>query len=753
MRIHQLAEEAKVTNRIMLETVRRMGIDVKNHMSKLGGDDLAFVRTELWPETTSTTAEPAPPAPTSSWLQVEDEQFDGITLRRRTELDYRHFQKEAIAFMTRQKSTLLADEMGLGKTIEAIGVINATDPERVLIVCPAFLRLNWKHELERWLIRFKDRPIELVDDKTYYKLRAKDSYIGIVSYTSLDKYHNVLSEIPWDVVIGDEAHKIKNPDSLQSRAFRKIKADRRILMTGTPILNRVSELWPMLDWLNPGQWDAGQETFASRWSHPEGMDHLNRLLTDRIMLRRRKREVLKELPPKQRQVIEFPLDGILERAVKEEMRQCEALEARRLALEQAVEDAQLLKTDAEYRQALTNLREWRIQRRAALSKIRHATARSKEPFVTRQIKLLLENEGKVICFAYHRDIVERIAKHFGKSAVFMHGETSMKERDRLVRQFQTDPETRLFVGGIGSSGQGITLTAASTVVFAELDWTPANLTQCEDRAHRIGQDADSVLCQYLVADGSIDARLATYLVLKQDIIDRTIDGDRVEIEDDLIDRVVWASVAKRPANEYQGETQSKPAAKPTEPSTVVSPAVPNPMPDVFWTQRSCHVVGSVIAYWKLGYPVESATAADVPYSDSIKTVTPIKDWVVSRKIDTTSNGIPDAAVCHLATAILAGQVAEEMLFGEADSSYTRDDNTFLDAMLAASGMPPDEARQWLAWREAVARRLLSESENILKALSIALVAAPTIDRKLIDTLLDETPDEEDESAIFKIENH
>jgi ribosomal protein S14 len=158
----------------------------------------------------------------------------------------------------------------------------------------------------------------------------------------------------------------------------------------------------------------------------------------------------------------------------------------------------------------------------AIAKLRHDTALAKVPAVIETLKDAVE-QGKVVCFAHHRDVVAAIAEAFGPVAVTLTGDTSMAARQAAVDRFQNDPTCLLFVGNIRAAGVGLTLTASSHVVFAELDWTPANVTQAEDRCHRIGQH-DSVLVQHLVLEGSLDATMARMLVSKQIVLDAALDN-------------------------------------------------------------------------------------------------------------------------------------------------------------------------------------------------------------------------------------
>jgi hypothetical protein len=181
-------------------------------------------------------------------------------------------------------------------------------------------------------------------------------------------------------------------------------------------------------------------------------------------------------------------------------------------------------TKEEYEEAVRELKAGSSAIFSELSKLRHEVALAKVPYVIEQLKELIEEEEKkVICFAHHKDVIAAIMAAFPGVAVQITGDTPMQARQDAVEAFQGNDKIKLFVGSITAAGVGLTLTAASHVIFAELDWVPGNITQCEDRAHRIGQ-TNSVLVQHLVLEGSLDAYIADTLVAKQTVIDQALDN-------------------------------------------------------------------------------------------------------------------------------------------------------------------------------------------------------------------------------------
>jgi SWI/SNF-related matrix-associated actin-dependent regulator 1 of chromatin subfamily A len=408
-------------------------------------------------------------------------------------LDYLPFQRAGIAYALGRDATLFGDEMGLGKTIQAIGVINATRPETVLVVCPASLKLNWRNELEKWLVN--ERRIDIVNGGGHPF--PADPDVVIINYDVLTKHAAELHTRQWGIVIIDEAHYCKTPKAKRTQAALAIKAGRKLLLTGTPIPNRPIELQPLAGYLAPEKFgnffgfakkfcDAHQNRWGWDFSGASNLAELQEQLRSSILVRRLKADVLDELPAKQRQVI------VLDRADYEEELRLEALA-----------EAALEVTSPEVRFE-------------ELSRVRHLLAIAKVPAILDHVRDL---DHPVVIFAHHKDVVAALASEL--DCVTLTGDHTTEERQEAVESFQRG-DAQYFIGTIGAAGVGITLTRASHVVFAELDWVPGNLSQAEDRCHRIGQH-DSVLVQHLVVDDSIDARQVHLVVDKQRVLDASLD--------------------------------------------------------------------------------------------------------------------------------------------------------------------------------------------------------------------------------------
>lgn len=424
------------------------------------------------------------------------------------------YQKEGILFCSSADSALLADDMGLGKSLQSIGVANITNPEKVLIICPNSLRLNWRNEWKKFSIQ--QLEIQIIHD-------VKEQITGgvvVLNYEKICKMKSKLQPIEWDLLIVDEAHRLKNKDAKTTQAIlgktgkkekiEPIKAKRKLFLTGTPILNRPNEIFTLCQACDPTGLGADWWKFVNRYCGAKqgrfgldisGATNLSELKENisRFTIRRTKDEVLQQLPKKREQVLLLEPDE----------NQLFALEAERLALSEKVDWMDLNLDDPKISLAINQI-----------AKFRKETALSKLPTCFEIFEDDLEN-GKLVVMAHHREVVEAIFNKFERShgAVMIHGGVDMEERQKAVDRFQKDPSCLLFVGSILAAGVGLTLTAASQMNFVESDWRPGMMQQAADRIHRIGQE-NSVLIKHIVLDGSIDAWMVNKLIEKQKIIKR-----------------------------------------------------------------------------------------------------------------------------------------------------------------------------------------------------------------------------------------
>lgn len=444
-------------------------------------------------------------------------------------LSYMGFQRAGIRYASSRQNALIADEPGLGKTIQSIGVANMDESIRsVLVVCTASIKTNWKREWQKWCT--KGLSVGVANTKEW-----PETDVVITNYDLLKSVGDKVRARPWDLLIVDEAHYVKNPKAQRTKhilGYKKegitpIGARRKLFLTGTPILNRPDELWTLVHALAPQvfrDWrqfvtrycGAHQDGWGTKMGEPANLDELQEKLRSSVMVRRLKKDVLSELPPKIRQIIEIEDPKLL----KGERKAMGDMEQRLLDLRVQVELAKAAGEDDAYSAAVETLRDAQSKSLELIGRVRHDTAMQKVPFVVQHVQDAIEN-GKVILFAHHKDVIESFRRVFFEQCIVIDGSVDPEERQGLVDEFQTNPECRVAIVSIRAGREGLTMTASSHVIFAELDLTPGGMTQAEDRAHRIGQ-RDAVLVQHVVLSGSVDAGIAKMLVAKQETIEKAL---------------------------------------------------------------------------------------------------------------------------------------------------------------------------------------------------------------------------------------
>jgi len=480
--------------------------------------------------------------------------------------EYLPFQKAGIEYALSKKSVLFSDEMGLGKTIQAIGTINASKkPKKVLVIVPNRVKINWQKEMKKWFTH--DLNVSIINSDKWI-----DNDVVVINYDILKNHVEKLHEREWDFIIIDEAHYLKNPKAQRTqyvfgdrKDIQPIKAKHKILLTGTPILNRPIEAFPLFNYLNPGQFrsffkyaEKYCNAYKTQWgwdfNGASNLEELQDKIRSLFMIRRLKKDVLTELPPKRRQVIEIPANGNLS-LVEKGNKIVKDFEEKQEQLKIQAETAKILDNKDEYNTIIKRLKTLQDVMFSETSKVRHETALAKVPDVCAHLENMFE-EGidKVVVFAHHRDVIEKIHEHFKDCSVVLYGKVSNTVAEKAKDDFQTNDKIKLFIGNIQAAGVGITLTAANYVVFAELDWVPGNMTQAEDRVHRYTQKK-KVLIQHLVLENSHDARMAQSLVDKQNIIDSALDGEiKTELSEDVptsIDIIIQESVIRPPISKKQ----------------------------------------------------------------------------------------------------------------------------------------------------------------------------------------------------------
>lgn len=436
-------------------------------------------------------------------------------------LAYLPYQRGGIAFARGKDGVLIADQPGLGKTIQAIGILNDEPVKTVLIIAPASLKDNWAREVDKWLNYYL--PVHVVG-KAVHPFPKKIGVL-IVNYDIVAKLRPRLDLVEWDVLVCDESHLLKTPTAKRSLAVigrdgkGGIRAQRRLFLTGTPAESRPAELFTVANALRPDvfpNWLDFAFRYCGAFMGKYGLEargatnvgELQAKLRETIMVRRKKADVLKDLPPKINVRVTLPCDAKLRSSVDAEL----AAYQRERAL---IENLKQRGADLEAVMLAKNAAQARMRG------LRLATTAGKLPMALEFIRNAADAE-KVIVFAVHHDVLDALQKEFKDRCVVITGKTPVQERQALVDRFQTDPEVSVFIGQIIAAGVGLTLTASSHVIFVEYDWRPGVIEQASDRAHRIGQQ-DSVTCSYLVIEKSLDDVMLSSIQKKKDTLHETLD--------------------------------------------------------------------------------------------------------------------------------------------------------------------------------------------------------------------------------------
>jgi len=421
------------------------------------------------------------------------------------------FQREGVEFIEmRNGRVLIADEMGLGKTVQALSWLQMHPEKRpVLIICPASLKINWMRETLKWV---HDANVEIISGSAIKEIKGN---IVIINYDILWVWLNELRRLSPEVIIIDECHYIKSNSARRTKATKMIakSVNHIIALSGTPIVNRPAEFYNAIKLISPNLF-PNELAFLRQYCNPKftgfGWDYsgcsnakeLHKILVSSIMIRRLKKDVLKELPAKIRSIIPVSISNrreynFAEKSLIAFIQEAKGSEAARKALK-----------------AESLIRMNTLKQLASAGKINS---------VKQWIKDFLNVENKLVIFCVHRNIIDTLMEEFKDIAVKIDGSCSQQQRQMAIDRFQNDENTKLFIGNIRAAGVGITLTASSYVAFIELPWTPGELLQAEDRCHRIGQNK-TVNIYYIISENTIEDKMMQIIDLKQETLSLILDG-------------------------------------------------------------------------------------------------------------------------------------------------------------------------------------------------------------------------------------
>lgn len=450
--------------------------------------------------------------------------------------DQRPYQVEGSKWLAQTKRGLLADDMGLGKTNQVVTACDLIQAKRVLIVGPAVGRINWVREWAMWSIYDGLRTVKHCSQLS----DPPDADVVSVSYDYARENAEVLSALGWDVLVVDEAHKLKNLETNNAKAILgkngiAKNTKRTWFITGTPMLSHAGELWLML--YTFGQTKLSYEKFLRRYCNTQppkygdklvvkgnkkNMAHEVRAMMENIMLRRLKSEVAKDLPPitwQRTAIEEGPVDLELEKSFTGWLyphdRRFELLA--QLADDRETVEGVVRKVRVGH-DALDVLK----YMSDSVSSMNLYVGLQKVYGVTGLVGDELECRAydKIVLFAINRGVIDSVAMALERfKPVRIYGGTSDKARQSYVDRFQNDPKCRVAICNVEAAGTALTLTAGNEAGFIQLPWDPETMAQCAMRIHRLGQNKPCRVRMFTLAD-SFEERVAMIITRKaRDICD------------------------------------------------------------------------------------------------------------------------------------------------------------------------------------------------------------------------------------------
>jgi SNF2 family DNA or RNA helicase len=452
-----------------------------------------------------------------------------------------NFQKEGLDFLLKSSgNALLADDMGLGKTVQTLAYI-ASEKQSLpaVVVAPLVTLTNWQREIERFMKKkSKNGRIVEHDVPTITSIRSgKQKELGdydfyLINYELLYKRQIDLSKLKIHTLVCDEVQHLRSKTTKKYSAVKKLAGMKsvkyRVGLSGTPIYNHGSEIWPIVDILKPGLLGSFKE-FCEYFCYqdergkaivvPSKRDGLRHVLQRDVMLRRKKSDVLKELKDKVRYKETIDAD---ETYYKNELNKIWS----KLEEEQKHAETEFSKV-ASYQRAIQSERQ-----AAGVAKLHH---------VIDFVKNIMEIEESVVVFCHHKSIhklLHESLQEFNPAAII--GGQTDKIRQESIDNFQNG-DTKLIIVGLRAGNLGINLTRAKYVIFAELDWSPAIHRQAEDRLHRIGQK-NTVFAYYLIGKRTLDEHVANILVDKSYEIDAIMDETQDAYENKEKAKLILAQI-------------------------------------------------------------------------------------------------------------------------------------------------------------------------------------------------------------------
>lgn len=460
-------------------------------------------------------------------LQQKIEQVEAVrtTVPATLQAELRDYQMDGFQWMSRLAhwgaGACLADDMGLGKTLQSITLmLSRAKKGASIVVAPASVMLNWQSEINRFAPSLTCRVLhDSCGDREQMIQEAGAYDILLTTYGLLNAEAVLLSSKQWNVILLDEAHTIKNKDTKVSKAAMQLNGEFRLLLTGTPIQNHLSEIWNLFQFANPGLLGTFPH-FSEKFILPiekngdkQRQKQLKRMLQP-FLLRRTKTEVLDELPQKTEIVQKVALSS-------EEMALYENLRQQAIA---NIEEGSLgsMQTLAE----ITRLRQAACHPALVNDKLKLASSKTRA--FMELVADLIGNQHRALVFSQFTSHLALIRKELdlqGISYLYLDGSMSVNEREKLVNRFQQGEEC-LFLISLKAGGTGLNLTAADYVIHLDPWWNPAVEDQASDRAYRIGQTRPVTIYR-LISSNTIEEKIVVLHQSKKSLADSLLDGSNM----------------------------------------------------------------------------------------------------------------------------------------------------------------------------------------------------------------------------------
>ncbi len=464
------------------------------------------------------------------------------------------FQKAGVLYALGKRQVMIADEPGLGKTVQALVTVELANAYPAIVVVPAAVKFNWEKEINKWI---PHRSSVVLSGRTVPWDVEIDADFIIINYDVLAPWVDTLRKEEPKTVIFDESHYLKNSRTQRTKAaiFLAKDIEYRIALTGTPILNRPKELPSQLKVLGVlkklfgSAWNfmqtytkASNDGWGWKFEGGRNLEELNRTLRQNCYVRRLKKDVLTDLPAK-------VYDDIIVDITNRENYETAQRDISQWLANKAIQDEEFLESieDLTKEEQFLMTRQhhsdtkWKSEQAKALVRIttlKQLAAKGKMQTALEWIEDFIEGGEKLVVFGWHREIVEKIGKHF-QTPFMIHGGVPSNKRVEICTEFGKPDTHKILVANMQAGGTGLDgmQGSCSNTLFLELGWNPASHAQCEDRLHRIGQK-DSVTSHYMIAKDTIDGLIFKLLMKKAVLVDATTEGGKDRMTESIFNEVV-----------------------------------------------------------------------------------------------------------------------------------------------------------------------------------------------------------------------